>query len=397
MKIINVEDFFHPDAGYQINILAKYMARKGYKVYIITAQLDNLPEYLTSFFGRENIEERDREYENKYHVKIIRIPAIMYTNGRAIFGRSLTSIIKRVNPDIVYAHGNDTISGMRLIYYCLWKKIPIISDSHMLEVASRNKLKNVFRFVYKKTIAKTIAKYQIHVIRTQDDDYTIKHLGVPKNLCPFISFGSDLLLFHPDKNVKKSMREKYGIGNQGFVVLYAGKLDEYKGGLLLANAIRDRICTEKEVTFVIVGNTVGEYGNEVERVFSESENRILRFKTQVYTSLAQYYQMSDIALFPKQCSLSFYDVQACGLPVILEKNTLNETRLNYQNGLSFEADNPNELHKTIETFINMEKEKLDEYINNSINFVVDNYNYENICDEYVDLIEKEYVKQSKRL
>ena len=55
MKIVNVEDFFHPDAGYQINILSKYHVALGHDVTIITAQMEKVPVTLTSFFGRENI------------------------------------------------------------------------------------------------------------------------------------------------------------------------------------------------------------------------------------------------------------------------------------------------------------------------------------------------------
>ena len=51
MKIVQIEDFFHPDAGYKINILSKYFARMGHETVIITAELDKMPDFLTSFSG----------------------------------------------------------------------------------------------------------------------------------------------------------------------------------------------------------------------------------------------------------------------------------------------------------------------------------------------------------
>ena len=68
MKIVNVEDFFHPDAGYQINILSKYLVALGHEVIIITSQMDKVSTSLTSFFGKENIEEREKKYSNRYGV-----------------------------------------------------------------------------------------------------------------------------------------------------------------------------------------------------------------------------------------------------------------------------------------------------------------------------------------
>ena len=81
LKIVQIEDFFHPDAGYKINILSKYFAKMGHETVIITAELDKIPDFLVSFFGRDNIEERDREYERRYGVKIIRRPIRAYVSG----------------------------------------------------------------------------------------------------------------------------------------------------------------------------------------------------------------------------------------------------------------------------------------------------------------------------
>jgi len=59
---------------------------------------------------------------------------------------------------------------------------------------------------------------------------------------------------------------------------------------------------------LVVGNSPdSEYGNLVEDTFRRSENRVIRFPTQKYTELPRFYQVADLAVFPKQCSLSFYD------------------------------------------------------------------------------------------
>ena len=69
MKVVNVEDFFHPDAGYQINILSKYLVALGHEVTIITSEMEKVPTTLTSFFGRET----QRSTVNQYGVKILRL------------------------------------------------------------------------------------------------------------------------------------------------------------------------------------------------------------------------------------------------------------------------------------------------------------------------------------
>ena len=57
MKIVHVEDFFHPDAGYQINVLPKYLAKFGHEQVIITSEMDKIPDNLTQFFEIENMKK----------------------------------------------------------------------------------------------------------------------------------------------------------------------------------------------------------------------------------------------------------------------------------------------------------------------------------------------------
>ena len=85
MRIVHIEDFFHPDAGYQVNILSKYQTRLGHEVYVITSEFKKIPTYLKCFFGDENISALDDEFKKKYKVNIIRIPLIAYISGRAIY------------------------------------------------------------------------------------------------------------------------------------------------------------------------------------------------------------------------------------------------------------------------------------------------------------------------
>ena len=92
MRIVQIEDFFHPDAGYQVNILAKYFAKKGHEVVVVTAEMEKIPDELTSFFGKDNIDEKDRHYEQEYNVRIVRVPVKKYFSGRVIYKKCLKKI-----------------------------------------------------------------------------------------------------------------------------------------------------------------------------------------------------------------------------------------------------------------------------------------------------------------
>lgn len=390
MRIVHIEDFFHADAGYQVNILSKYFVQEGHEVVIVTAEMDKIPTELTSFFGRDNVESSDRAYEEAYGVKIIRVPVVKYFSGRVIYDKSIFSIVEELKPDVLYVHGNDTLIGMQYTWKAKRLHYPIVTDSHMLEMASTNKLSKYFRKFYRKFVAPYIIKGNIPVIRTQDDSYVQKCLGIPLDMCPWISYGSDVLLFHPDEQVKADFRQKYGIAQNAFVAVFAGKLIESKGAMLLAEAFRKKFAGERQVVLVAVGNTSGEYGYKVEETFAQSENKILRFPTQKYAALAEFYQAADIAVFAKQCSLSFYDVQACGLPVISEDNNINVDRCSHDNGMCFKCGDMADFRAKVQAFADMDAQTFDAYCANSKDFILSEYDYGHKAREYLAIIQDAY-------
>jgi glycosyltransferase involved in cell wall biosynthesis len=395
LKIVQIEDFFHPDAGYKINILSKYFAKMGHETVIITAELDKIPDFLVNFFGRDNIEERDREYERRYGVKIIRRPIRAYVSGRAIFSEDLIKLVNSLKPDILYVHGNDTATGMRILRHLKELDCPLIMDNHMVEMASQNPLRKLYRIYYRNFIAPIIIKNQIPVVRAMDDDYVERCLGVPLTLAPWISYGSDMLLFHPDKEAGAKFREANGISKDAFVVLFAGKFDESKGGMLLAELTCREIKTDKEIVYLMIGNATGDYGAEVEKRFADSKYRVLRLPTQKYCDLAGFYQAADLGLIAKQASLNFFDMEACGVPVLSEDNNLNQLRSGNENAWLFTPDSVDDFAAKLEQIVNMDSAELAKYSENAYNFVKENYDYHKKALEYIDIIQSVYERGKK--
>ena len=389
MRIVHCEDFFHPDAGYQLNILARYMRSKGHEVIVLTSELTKMPSYLTDFFGLNNINERDRSYAEETGVKIIRLPIMRYLSGRSIYYPGYFKKLDALLPDVAFIHGEDTYLGIR----CLWRlkkfPYPILFDDHMVDIASRNPLYPLFRKFYRAFMAPIINKSRLTVIRTHDDDFIFKHYGITRERGPYIGFGSNLQLFHPDIAAGQATRAELGIASDEFVAIYAGKLDESKGGLLLAEAVKERFPVERKLAFLVVGNTAavdGSYAERVEASLSVSKNKIVRLPTQPYGKLNRYFQCADIAVFPKQCSLTFFDTQACGLPVVMEDNDINIARAAHSNGLVFKSGDVEDFRAKITMMAEMPDGELQAMKESAERFILDNYNYDDIAEQYLDVV-----------
>ena len=393
MKILHIDETFHPAYGYQANPLAKFQQKQGNEVYIATPTKDFLyPVYKDFGDDGSGLEEQDKQYMDSTGVQIIRVPAKGYIMGRLNYGKEIFEVVEQVKPDVLFVHCVETLTAMRF----LWKRpgYPMMFDSHMLSMASHNKLAKAYEVVYRNVFTRIIKKNGFYVIRTQDDDYVNSHLGIPERLTPFISFGTDTILFSPNEEVRNRFRQEQDIGRDDFVVVYTGKLIENKGGKLLAESFRKKF--DVPVTLVCVGRPLDDdYGREVQKILNESENRIIMFPTQNYLDLAQFYQAADLSIFPKQCSMSFYDAQACGLPVVSEANNVNRDRCSHQNGDNFEAGSVEDFRAKIMRFASMSKEERDQYRNNSRTFVEAGYDYADIARQYTDYLKKSIEQQQK--
>lgn len=399
MRIVQIEDDFHPSAGYQINVLSKYLAEFGHDVYILSSQMEKVPDFLKDFFGTEDIEQRDNDYSQKYNVKILRLPVHCFIGTRAVFTSECIKTIKRLKPDVLFVHGNDTLTGIRLTFKRNSLGCALIMDSHMLGMASKNRFGKVFHKWYKMMVAPIIKKHGVTVIRTQNDDYVQKELGIPLNLAPWISYGSDVTIFRPDKRKREAFRGTYKIKLDAFVVAYVGKLDEQKKGLFFADCIKEAFAAKKDIVFLIVGNTSGEYGKKVEAELEQSDNRIVRFPTQKYEQLAEFFQASDVVVFPTQCSLSFYDAQACGIPVLSENNNINIDRCGHGNGMNFISENKESFREKLVEMANMNEIEWEEMSNMALDYINKSYNYRDKAREYeryiIDSVE-EYSRAQRR-
>lgn len=391
MHIVHVEDFIHPDAGYQVNLLSRLQVAQGHRCTVVTAELDKMPSFLTSFFGKDNIAERDARFERETGVRIIRVPMLGFYSGRAIFSpRRLFRAVSELKPDVVFMHGEDTLTGMMFIWMSRWLSYPMILDCHMLEMASENRFRNVFRAFYKRFVTPIILKRNIPLIRVVDSDYVQKCLGIPLVHTDLLSFGTDTSYFRPDAATRREVRERLGLSQDAYVVLYAGKLDPNKGGKLLAEALREKfpLAGGREIQVLVVGTPDGAYGQQVEQMLAASENKIVRLPTQRYYDLAQYYCCADLAVYPKQCSMSFFEAQSCGLPVLFEDNEINAQRIGADNAFVFKPGDIEDFRRKIVEIAGLSEDRAAAVRTNARNYVMHHYDYVPIARKFTAVLER---------
>ena len=98
-------------------------------------------------------------------------------------------------------------------------------------------------------------------------------------------------------------------------------------------------------------------------------------------------------MFPRQCSLTFYDVLACGLPAIIENNSVGKERASAcEAAFTFEAGDEDDFRKLIMTMANLPAQQKNQLKEAARQYILENYNYEEQARKYEDILKKEYEK-----
>ncbi len=344
--------YFHPEMGYDINYLARYVY-PGTKMVIITS--DRLDLWNTT---PEAMQQKDAAFCEKYGVELIRLPSFKTGKKKAgVFMKGINACIAKVNPEIVFYHGLETI-GFGLSLLKQTGKRYVTGDTHTLFSQFEHMTipgKIYMDGFFKPLVVKRMVKRNVPVFYTAREN---------KKVLEWFGFKSDRIFNNEictDTEVFKKVEVDpqtliRGIQAGGKTVIYTGKSDHFKQPHLIVDAIKK---IENQIQFplniVYIGAVNEPYNTEhYAQGFSNPLIQIFQLGPKPNGELYKYYSMADVAVFPKQNSLSSLDVQACKLPVIMENDETNQHRL-AKGGLLYEPDNLQDLADKLLQILTNEK------------------------------------------
>lgn len=404
MRIVHVDDNFMPTIGFQTNFLAKYAVRHGHEAIVVAG--DSIRYWTESGFfpkeAAEHLSEYDAEFTRRHGVPIIRVHSRGQLLHREVLEGRVFQIVKDLKPDVVLVHYCDALTGVRFATKARRLPYPMLSDCHMVEAGAEQQAlaRRLFHAFYRTFVTPVFRRNQIPVIAVGEDykAYCLRHYGMTDGMLPVMPFAADTMLFRPHKEARTDFRAKYGIGEGDFVCVYTGKIQPSKKVLLLAKAFGRKFNGAGRAVLVLVGSGAGDYYDAVKAAVDSSENTVLMFPTQQVEGLAWFYQAADLAVWPGACSLSFFDAQACALPVVAERISSNEERIKpeFDNGALFAPDDEGALRAALESLCNMDRGRLKQMGDNGLKIIRDRYDYDNVSGDVEKLMEDTRTKWKAR-
>jgi glycosyltransferase involved in cell wall biosynthesis len=376
MKILHIIDRFNPFLGQEINFISKNSDPK-IELTILTSkslQTWNL-KYNTSIIDADN------QLVENFNCKIIRI-STFFEKGEKIWLNKLTHEIKIIKPDVIYVHGVEYISFFRVLFLSLYvKSFKLVTDTHSLPIFTKG---SIFRLIYyailRFTIFKLVNNQNLTVFYTAEENKNllINIYKIKKALVKPFPIGADLSSFYYDASDRIAFRKMFNISENEFLILFTGRLTISKSPHLILEALKliEDDVINISITVIFVGYTDLDYlKSHVEKIFLK-KIKLLVFPNVPSIELKSYFSAADLAVYPKETTLSSLECQACCLPVIMEENFTNRERIKH-GGLLYLSNNIIDLSLKIKELI------MDDTYRKSLglsgfNFVKQEYNYKNI-------------------
>jgi len=196
-----------------------------------------------------------------------------------------------------------------------------------------------------------------------------------------------------------SLRTKHGIRADETVLLYMGRLVEYKGVHILIDAVRNLVAGGFPVRLFVVGghtysnNSESTYTAELREKASQSDGKVVFTGYVDHERVPDYLKLCDIVVVPSLWEEPFGVVVLEGMAfgkcvVAFEKGGIKEIMRNNENGLLLAEDSPAALTRVLEGAIRDPRERKRLGSNARI-WVRENFTWEKIAqavnDSYLSL------------
>ncbi|MBS1935259.1 MAG: glycosyltransferase family 4 protein [Bacteroidetes bacterium] len=307
---------------------------------------------------------------------------------RGIINPSLNNKIEQWQPDCILIFGWNFYSHLKCMRH-FHKKIPILFRGDSTLIDEKPGVKKILRRFFLRWVFKHI-DFALYV-GEQNKKYFQVH-GLKGDQLHYAPHAIDNNRFSDDKNIflqrAKDWKREIGIGDDDFVILFAGKLEEKKNPFFLLQ-LSERLKDQK-IKFLFVGN--GELENVLKKG-SQSDKRFFFLDFQNQQNMPVVYRLAEVFILPSKgpgetWGLAVNEAMACGKPVMVSDKAGCSIDLVQEgkNGIVFNINDVNKCCNFIEGLKNS-KQTVGQMGNKSKS-IVDCYSFDLIVASILYLVKK---------
>ena len=321
MKILHLMlgNFYAERYSYQENYLPKYHKAAGHEVEIIASRFSFDSKGRSGWMPIELCGRHLNEHD---------IPVTRLINKKGRFNtrlRRYQGLLKELNrfqPDLIFIHGVQ-FNDIRIVAnYCKHHpNVKVFADNHAdFSNSATNWVSRTFvhRTMWRRC-AHIINPYvtRFYGVLPARVDFLINEYKLPPSKVELLVMGGDdeSVQAAADPTIRQSIRSKYGLSEDDFVIMTGGKINLFKTQtLLLMQAVRD--IPNDKVKLIVFGSVVPELQ---ERINTLCDGYKVQYAG--WIPAADSYNMfaaADLAVFPGRHSVFWEQVAAQGIPLLVK-------------------------------------------------------------------------------
>ena len=319
MKILHVvlSGCYTDNLSYQENYLPKHHRLQGYDVDIVTSL------FVYDENGKGVWLPEPKSYINDDGVGVTRLklkPSKIAGVFRSYIGFS--EYLESKKPDIIFVHGVQFADVDVIVEYC--KNHPdviVYVDNHadFSNSATNWISKNILHEIIWRHYAQKINPYvkKFYGVLPARVDFLADEYKLPREKIELLVMGADDECVEKAANpeIRKSIREKYGISEDDFVIMTGGKIDAFKTQtLLLMEAVHQ--IENPDLKLIVFGSVTPELKDKVEAL---ADGKRVQYVGWVQSKDSyDYFAAADLVVFPGRHSVFWEQVAAQGKPMLVK-------------------------------------------------------------------------------
>ena len=319
-----VEEFV--DKGIQVNVVApQSLVRDVIRRIGIMSRHET---YLTS-------NGNPYEVHRPYTLSFGNGNKLLYKLVQRFNARHINTCLKHINPQVVYGHFWS--SATYAIDYCATNDVPLF-------VANGESYDNFDKWISNLSAIQiqNIAQHTTGVISVSTENFRkcISHKLCTQQNSIVSPNCVDISLFHPQKVT--ATKQKYGIQEDDFVLIFVGGFIARKGPDRVARAITK--LNDPHIKVMFVGKTFDGYKYDFDCPGIIHKGPI------PHSQLPTLLNCADVFILPTRnegCCNAIVEALACGIPVISSNGAFNDDILDKNNSIRVDANDVDGLTNAI--------------------------------------------------
>lgn len=319
MKIVHIAPNapYNEGWGYQDNLLPKYHVKLGHQVTLIITNKKHQDGKIVEceqedYISSDGFRVIRRESKRPFHNKI----------GTLLSMMPVYDLLIDLKPDFVFYHGmiSTTINQVTKYKKHVNTKLVIVQDNHLdynIGYNPQNSIKEKILCKNYSWIYRCNDKYisKVYGVTPWRKKYSEEVFCVPNTKTDVLIMGADdeKMNFEKKEEIRKQVRNQYGISEQDFLVVTGGKIDKKKKIDILMEACANL----PNVKLLVFGNIV----DDVKKKFDELKNNdnIIYIGWIDSDKVYDYFYAADLVFFPGQHSVLWEQACASKVPCVFER------------------------------------------------------------------------------